>query len=81
MNQCFVCNFLSVPMTKGQIAPKKTVILVALAEISEMCLPPIRVVCDSYSKVVGGLNLFQSLLMQCVVKLYVIVRGMPGYPH
>ena len=23
-NQCFVCNFLSVPMCKGQIAPKKT---------------------------------------------------------
>ena len=23
-NQCFVCNFLSVPRRKGQIAPKKT---------------------------------------------------------
>ena len=23
-NQCFVCNFLSVPRCKGQIAPKKT---------------------------------------------------------
>ena len=24
--------------------------------------------------------MFQSLLMQCVVKLYVLVRGIPGHP-
>ena len=29
-NQCFVCNFLSVPECKGQIAPKKTICLSCL---------------------------------------------------
>ena len=30
-NQCFVCNFISVPRCKGQIAPKKTQCLSCLS--------------------------------------------------
>ena len=36
---------------------------------------------ETPSGTVLGLNLFQSLLMQCVFKLYVLVRGMSGHPH
>ena len=36
-NQSFVCNFLSVPRWKGQIGRRKPNVLVALAEISEIC--------------------------------------------
>ena len=39
--------------------------LVALDEISEMT--PIHVLCDCYTKIFRGLNIFQSLLMQSVV--------------
>ena len=72
-NQSFVCNFLSVPRCKGQIAPKKTHCLSFLSRNFLNVLTPIQV--DSYSKVFGRLNLFQSLLMQWVVNLYVLVRG------
>ena len=45
---------------------RKPKFLVALDEISDM-LTPIHVLCDCYTKIFRGLNVFQSLLMQSVV--------------
>ena len=62
VNQCSVCNFLSMPRCQGQIAPK-THCLSCLTRNFRNMLTPIQIVCDSYSKIFGGLNLVQSLLM------------------
>ena len=43
-NQCFVCNFLSVPRCKGQIAPKKTQCLSCLRRNFRDVLTPIQVI-------------------------------------
>ena len=62
-NQCLVCNFLCMPRCKCQIAPKKTQSLSCLTRNFRNMLTPFKVVIDSNSKVIGGLNLFQCLLM------------------
>ena len=44
-------------------------------------LTPFQVVSNSNSKVFGGLNLFQCLLMKRVVKVYLIAREVPSPCH
>ena len=46
-NQCFVCNFFSMPRCQCQIAPKKAQSLSCLACNFQNMLTPIKVVCDS----------------------------------
>ena len=46
-NQCFVCNFLSMPRCQCQIAPKKTQSLSCLACNFRNVLTPIKIICDS----------------------------------
>ena len=46
-NQCFVCNFLSMPRCQCQIAPKKTQSLGCLACNFGNMLIPIKINCDS----------------------------------
>ena len=51
-------------------------------EFGEHCmLTPFQVVSNSNSKVFGGLNLFQCLLVKRVVKVYLIAREVPSHPH
>ena len=71
-NQCLVCNFLRMLRCKRQIAPKKTQSLSCLSRNFRNMLTPFQAVSNSNSKVFGGLNLFQCLLMQRVVKVYLI---------
>ena len=52
---------------KSKFLRSKHKVLVALDEISEIMLTPIHVLCDCYTKIFRGLNVFQSLLMQSVV--------------
>ena len=49
---------------KAKFLRRKPKVLVALDEISEI---PIHVLCDCYTKIFRGLNVFQGLLMQSVV--------------
>ena len=64
-NQCFVCNFLCMLRCKSQIAPKKTQCLSCFTRNFRNLLTPFQVTCISNkrSKVFGGSNLFQRLLM------------------
>ena len=62
-NQCLVCNFLFMPRCKCLIAPKKTQSLSCSRRDFSNMLTPFQVVSVSNSKVFGGLNLFQFLLM------------------
>ena len=86
-NQCFVCNFLSMPRCKtagvrAKLRRRKQNVLVALQEIFDRnMLTPFQVVSDSKSKVFGGSNLFQSLLVYRVVEVNLIAREVPGHPH
>ena len=76
-SQCFVCNFFCMPKCMSQIAPKKTQCLGCLTRNFRN----IQVISDSKSKVFGGSNLFQRLLMLRVVEVYLIAREVPGHPH
>ena len=44
-------------------------------------LTPIHVLCDCYTKIFRGLNIFQSLLMQSVVMNDLFVWVMPSHSH
>ena len=46
-NQCFVCNFLSMPRCQCQIASKKTQSLSCLSCNFRNVLTPIKIICDS----------------------------------
>ena len=52
---------------KTKFLGRKPKVLVALDVISDNMLTPIHVLCDCYTKIFRGLNVFQSLLMQSVV--------------
>ena len=43
-------------------------------------LTPIQVVCNSHPKIFGGLHLFQSLLVNRVIKVYLHAREEPSHP-
>ena len=62
-NQCLVCNFLCMPRCESKIALKKTRCLSCFTRNFRNILTPFQVVSDSKSKVFGGSNLFQILLM------------------
>ena len=66
---------------KANFLRRKPKVLVALDEISEICWPPIHVLCDCYTKMFCGLNVFQSLLMQSVVLNDLFVWVMPSHSH
>ena len=75
-NQCLVCNFLRMLRCKSQIAPKKTQSLGCFRRNFRNMLTPFQVVSNSTSKVFGGLNLFQCLLMKRVVNVHSLT-GLP----
>ena len=65
--QSFVCNLLSTPRCESQVPSKETLSLSCFRRDIRDMLTPIHVLCDCYTKIFRGLNVFQSLLMQSVV--------------
>ena len=63
--QSFVCNLLSTPRCESQV-PSKESLSCLRRDIRDM-MTPIHVLCDCYTKIFCGLNVFQGLLMQSVV--------------
>ena len=62
-NQCFVCNFLFSAKAQCLSCFRRHILSCFRRHIRNM-LTTFQVVCNSYSEVFCGLNLFQCLLMQ-----------------
>ena len=65
--QSFVCNLRSTPRCESQVPSKETQSLSCFRRDIRDMLTPIHVLCDCYTQIFRGLNVFQSLLMQSVV--------------